>query len=243
MHGSARFTGPSSLVVGEREITFENCIIAAGSQAATLPSPARMIRGSIDSTGALSPETVPGRLLVIGGGIIGLEMACVYDALGSKVTVVELLDQLIPGCDPDLVEPLRKRISARYEAIHLGTQVTSVEASEDGLRVEIAGVGTQMFDQILVAVGRTPNGQAIDAEAAGVTVDERGFIARRRPDAHQRRGDLRDRRHRRRPDARPQGVARGQGGRRGDRRAQRPSSTRGRSRRSPTPIPRSRGWA
>ncbi len=176
VRGSGRFAGPSSLVVDEREITFENCIIAAGSQAATIPVLPKDDPRIVDSTGALSPETVPGRLLVIGGGIIGLEMACVYDALGSKVTVVELLEQLIPGCDPDLVEPLRKRISARYEAIHLGAEVTSVESSEDGLSVEIAGVGTQVFDQILVAVGRTPNGQAIGAEAAGVTVDERGFV-------------------------------------------------------------------
>ncbi len=138
MHGVARFTGPSSLVVGEREITFENCIIAAGSQAATLPGFPDDPR-VIDSTDALSPESVPGRLLVIGGGIIGLEMACVYDALGSKVTVVELLDHLLPECDPDLVKPLQKRISGRYEAIHVGTRVAGVEATRDGLVAEIEG--------------------------------------------------------------------------------------------------------
>jgi len=176
VHGVARFTGPSSLIVGEREITFENCIIAAGSQAAKLPGFPDDPR-VIDSTDALSPESVPGRLLVIGGGIIGLEMACVYDALGSKVTVVELLDHLLHGCDPDLVKPLQKRIAGRYEAIHLGSRVAGVEAAEDGLVAEIEGLGPETFDQILVAVGRVPNGHLIDAAAAGVNVDQRGFIA------------------------------------------------------------------
>ncbi len=176
VHGSARLAGPSSLVVGDREVTFENCIIAAGSQAAKLPMLPDDPR-IIDSTAALSPTEVPGRLLVIGGGIIGLEMACVYDALGSRVTVVELLEQLMTGCDPDLVAVLRKRISARYEAIHLGTGVTAAEAKKDGIEVEIEGVGTETFDQILVAIGRVSNGTAIGAEAAGVAVDERGFIA------------------------------------------------------------------
>jgi dihydrolipoamide dehydrogenase len=176
VHGVARFTGPSSLMVGERQITFENCIIAAGSQAAKLPGFPDDPR-VIDSTDALSPESVPGRLLVIGGGIIGLEMACVYDALGSKVTVVELLDHLLHGCDADLVKPLQKRIAGRYEAIHLGSRVAGVEAREDGLVAEIEGVGPQTFDQVLVAVGRVPNGHLIDAAAAGVNVDQRGFIA------------------------------------------------------------------
>jgi dihydrolipoamide dehydrogenase len=114
---------------------------------------------------------------VIGGGIIGLEMACVYDALGARVTVVELLDQLMTGCDPDLVAVLAKRIGARYDAIHLGQRVVGVEAGRDGLSVDIEGVGTEVFDQVLVAVGRVPNGHAIGAETAGVRVDERGFIA------------------------------------------------------------------
>ena len=104
--------------VGDRTVTFENCIIAAGSQAATIPGLPDDER-IIDSTGRAAPPDVPKRLLVIGGGIIGLEMATVYDALGSRVTVVEMLDQLIPGCDPDLVKVLQKRIAARYEAIHL----------------------------------------------------------------------------------------------------------------------------
>ncbi|MGI8506460.1 MAG: dihydrolipoyl dehydrogenase [Solirubrobacteraceae bacterium] len=176
VHGSAAFTGPHSLSVGEREITFESCIIAAGSQAASVPGLPEDPR-IIDSTAALSPAAIPGRLLVIGGGIIGLEMACVYDALGSKVTVVELLDQLMPGCDPDLVRPLAKRIAARYEAIHLGARVAGVRAQKNGLKVEIEGVGARLFDQVLVAVGRVPNGHAVGAQTAGVAVDERGFIA------------------------------------------------------------------
>ena len=176
VHGSATFTGPSTLRVGDREITFENCIIAAGSQAATIPGLPDDPR-VIDSTDALSPSEIPGRLLVVGGGIIGLEMACVYDALGAKVTVVEMLDQLMTGADPDLVRVLAKRIGARYEDVLTGTRVESVKAQKNGLKVEIGGVGTRMFDQVLVAVGRVPNGHAIDAAAAGVNVDERGVIA------------------------------------------------------------------
>ena len=130
----------------------------------------------IDSTGALEVEGIPERLLVIGGGIIGLEMATVYDALGSKVTVVELLDQLIPGVDKDLIKVLEKRVKGRYEAIHLSTGVESVEATDDGLVVKF-GDSTETFDRILVAVGRKPNGAVIGADAAGVSVDERGYIA------------------------------------------------------------------
>ena len=176
IHGEARFTGPSTLTVAGREVSFENCIIAAGSRAATIPGLPDDPR-VIDSTDALSPDAVPGRLLVIGGGIIGLEMACVYDALGSKVTVVEMLDQLMTGADPDLVRPLAKRIGSRYTDILLGTRVESVRAQKNGLKVEIAGAGAKLYDQVLVSVGRVPNGHAIDADAAGVAVDERGFIA------------------------------------------------------------------
>jgi dihydrolipoamide dehydrogenase len=175
IQGEARFTDRSTLQVDGRSVSFENCIIAAGSQSARIPGLPDDPR-VIDSTGALSPETVPDRLLVIGGGIIGLEMACVYDALGAKVTVVEMLDQLIPGADPDLVRPLAKRIQGRYTDVLLGTRVEGVRAQRNGLKVEIAGQGSKMFDRVLVAVGRTPNGHAIDAASAGVTVDERGFI-------------------------------------------------------------------
>ena len=174
--GEARFAGPDTVAVGDRTVSFDHCIIAAGSEAAwlaDLPDDPRII----DSTGALSPAEIPKRLLVIGGGIIGLEMATVYDALGSQVTVVEMLDQLIPGCDKDLVRPLQKRISTRYKAIHLGTRVGSIKAQKNGLKVELEGAGSQLFDQVLVAIGRRPNGHAIDAERAGVSVDGRGFIA------------------------------------------------------------------
>ena len=176
IQGVARFAGPNSVSVGERTVTFDNCIIAAGSQAATLPGLPDDPR-VIDSTAALSPPDIPERLLVIGCGIIGLELATVYDALGSRVTMVELLDQLIPGCDSDLVRPLHKRISERYEAIHLATEVRSIEAEDDGLRVQFSNETSELFDRILVAVGRIPNGRAIDASTAGVEVDERGFIA------------------------------------------------------------------
>jgi dihydrolipoamide dehydrogenase len=188
VHGVAKFAGPGVLAVGERTISFENCVIAAGSQAATLPSLPDDPR-IVDSTGALELDGIPKRLLVIGGGIIGLEMATVYDALGSRVTVVELLDSLMAECDADIVEPLQNRISARYDAIHVATRVESVKAQKNGLKVEFAGADSagadaagaetpaaQQFDRILVAVGRRPNGHAIGAGAAGVEVDAAGFI-------------------------------------------------------------------
>jgi dihydrolipoamide dehydrogenase len=174
VRGEGRFTGPNAIAVGDTVVAFEHCIVAAGSEASKLPFLPEDPR-IMDSTGALEVEDVPERLLVIGGGIIGLEMATVYDALGSHVTVVELLDQLIPGCDPDLVRVLHKRIQSRYAGIHLSTGVESVEAGEDGLTVKF-GDTTEVFDRILVAVGRRPNGNGIGAEAAGLTVDERGYV-------------------------------------------------------------------
>jgi dihydrolipoamide dehydrogenase len=173
--GVAKFTGPNTLAVGEREISFENCIIAAGSSAVKLPFMPDDPR-VIDSTGALSPDDVPNRLLVVGGGIIGLEMATVYTALGSKVTVVEMQDQLIPGADPDLVRLLHKQLGAHCEAIMVKTLVTEVKATKAGLRVKFSEGEEQTYDRILVAVGRTPNGRTLNVEQAGVTVDERGFI-------------------------------------------------------------------
>src|SRR6185437_12686543 len=162
IHGRASLTGANTVSVGDRTVSFDNCIIAAGSEAATLPGLPEDER-IIDSTGALELASVPKRLLVVGCGIIGLEMATVYHALGAKVTMVELLDQLIPGCDPDLVKPLHKRISGRYEAIHLGVKVESVEAAEKHLTVKLSSGSSEKFDGILVAIGRRPNGQAVGA--------------------------------------------------------------------------------
>ncbi len=173
--GIASLTGPNTVSVGDRTVSFDNCIIAAGSEAASLPALPDDER-IFSSTGALGLPSIPKRLLVIGCGIIGLEMATVYDALGSRVTMVELLDQLIPGCDPDLVRPLEKRISGRYEAIHLGTMVEAVEATEKHLEVKLSSGETHKFDGILVAIGRRPNGRAVGASEAGVTVDDAGFI-------------------------------------------------------------------
>jgi dihydrolipoamide dehydrogenase len=175
VHGVARFTGPNSLEVGDRTITFDSCIIAAGSEASSIPDLPEDPR-IFHSTGALEIAEVPGRLLVIGGGIIGLEMATVYETLGARVTVVELLEQLLPGCDPDVVRPLHKRITDRYEAIHVGTKVESVEARDDGIQVRLSNDTTETFDQVLVAVGRKPNGGALAADVAGVQVDDAGFI-------------------------------------------------------------------
>src|SRR5581483_9255003 len=174
--GVASLTGPNTVSVGDRTVSFDHCIIAAGSEAAMLPDLPDDKR-IIDSTGALELPSVPKRLLAVGCGIIGLEMATVYHALGSKVTMVELLDQLIPGCDPDLVKPLHKRISGRYEAIHLGVKVESVEAAEKHLTVKLSNGESSKFDGILVAIGRRPNGRAVGADQAGVNVDDAGFIS------------------------------------------------------------------
>ena len=174
VQGTAAFAEPHAVDVDGERIAFEHCIVAVGSQAVRLPGLPDDER-IVTSTGALRLDDVPQRLLVIGGGIIGLEMAAVYDALGSRVTVVELLDQLIPGADPDLVRPLHKRIAERYEAIHLGTAVEELRAADDGIVARFGG-SEATFDRVLVAVGRRPNGAAIGAEAAGLEVDERGFI-------------------------------------------------------------------
>jgi dihydrolipoamide dehydrogenase len=183
VRGYGRFVGSRVIEVtapdgGKQLIGFENIIIAAGSEAVNLPFIPQDPR-IIDSTGALELQGVPKRLLVIGGGIIGLEMATVYDALGAKVSVVELGEQLMPGADVDLVRPLEKRLKARYEKIMLGTKSTKVEALPEGIRVTFEAGGqtfTDTYDRVLVAVGRVPNGKLINAEAAGITVNERGFI-------------------------------------------------------------------
>ena len=182
VQGVGRFTGPHSLAVdsaeGRKTITFDHAIIAAGSQPIRLPFQPDDPR-VMDSTGALALADIPRRLLVIGGGIIGLEMGTVYDALGSRVTVVERGPQLIPGCDGDLIRPLAKRMEKRFEAIRLNAGVTAIQALPDGIHVSIETEGkatTEVYDRVLVAIGRRPNGKTIAAEAAGVTVDERGFI-------------------------------------------------------------------
>jgi dihydrolipoamide dehydrogenase len=183
VEGRGTFVGPNMVKVegkdGETTVSFDQAVIAAGSEPVKLPFVPHDDSRVIDSTGALELDGIPKRLLVIGGGIIGLEMACVYDALGSKVTVVELMDQIIPGADKDLVKPLHKRIEGRYEAIHLGAKVTAVETMKTGLKVSIEGKGgafDDVFDKVLVAVGRRPNGKGLGLEAVGVTVDERGFV-------------------------------------------------------------------
>ena len=180
--GSGRFVSPNVLEVmgasGSERIHFEQCIIAAGSEPVRLPGLPKDAR-ILDSTDALELPEFSGALLVVGCGIIGLEMACVFDALGTRVSVVELTSTLMPGCDPDLVRPLERRIRARYEQILLGTKVAGIEAQAGGLQVSFEGEkapAAQSFDRVLVAVGRVPNGRSIGAELAGVQVSERGFI-------------------------------------------------------------------
>ncbi|RFC34971.1 MAG: dihydrolipoamide dehydrogenase [Candidatus Nitrotoga sp. SPKER] len=184
VYGVAKFNSPNSITVetsdGSKTITFDNAIIAAGSSVARIPGFPYDDPRLIDSTGALQLQDIPERMLIIGGGIIGLEMGTVYDALGSKVSVVELADGLIPGADRDLVRPLHKRIEKRYEAIYLKTKVTKIEAQKEGLNITFEGDNApqpQLYDRVLLAVGRRPNGHAINAAAAaGVIVNERGFI-------------------------------------------------------------------
>jgi dihydrolipoamide dehydrogenase len=182
LRGSGRFVSANVLEVmgasGSERVRFEQCIIAAGSEPVRLPQLPQDPR-IMDSSAALELPQFDGSLLVIGGGIIGLEMACVYDALGTRVSVVELTPALMPGCDADLVRPLERRIRARYEALLLGTKVRSVEASAAALTVSFEGdkaPAPQQYARVLVAVGRVPNGHAIGAELAGVKVSERGFI-------------------------------------------------------------------
>jgi dihydrolipoamide dehydrogenase len=183
LRGEGKFVGPHSLDVltpeGVRRVDFKQCIIAAGSESVRLPGFPDDPR-IIDSTGALELPLDCKRLLVVGGGIIGLEMACIYDALGVTVTVVELSDGLMPGTDRDLVRPLQKRIEKRYARILINTKVAKLEAHSGGLRASFEGPNApepQEFDRVLVAVGRSANGNAINAAAAGIVVDKRGIIA------------------------------------------------------------------
>ncbi|MHA6794485.1 dihydrolipoyl dehydrogenase [Pseudonocardia bannensis] len=193
VQGAGRFMSMNQLEAtaddgSTKVVSFDQAIIAAGSEPITLPFVPHDDPRVIDSTGALALDGIPERLLVLGGGIIGLEMATVYSEIGSAVTVVELMDQLIPGADKDIVAPLTKRITERYENIYLKTKVTAVEARPDGLLVTFDGSAgsssagsskapqTDVFDRLLVSVGRRPNGREIGAENAGVLVDDRGFI-------------------------------------------------------------------
>ncbi|MFL9610219.1 dihydrolipoyl dehydrogenase [Methylobacillus sp. Pita2] len=185
VQGVGQFTSPNQIAVTAADgkvttVGFQNAIIAAGSQATKFPGAPEDER-IMDSTGALALADVPKRLLVIGGGIIGLEMGTVYDALGSKVSVVEFMDGLIPGADRDLIRPLQKRMEKRFESIMLSTKVAKIEAKKDGIHVSFEGENapkeSQVYDRVLVSIGRRPNGKNIGAENAGVAVDDRGFIA------------------------------------------------------------------
>lgn len=184
VQGPAEFTGPNAVIVrsddGSQEITFDACIIAVGSQAVKIPVFPNDDPRMMDSTDALELEEIPAKMLVIGGGIIGLEMATVYSTLGASIDIVELQDQLMPGADKDLVRPLQKRLGKSVNSIMLETKVTEIKAQKNGLKVSFDGKQApgkeQLYDRVLVAVGRTPNGKKINAEAAGVHVDERGFI-------------------------------------------------------------------
>ena len=180
MQATAKFESAHRLKLDNGEtVDFEQCIIAAGSQSAALkglPDDPRIV----DSTGALEIDPLPRRMLVVGGGIIGLEMACVYSALGSEVSVVELMDMLMPGTDPDLVRPFKKIIDRRYESIMLGTKVSGMSATKAGIEVSFEGKNApiaQVYDRVLIAIGRRANGDRLDADKAGVAVDERGIIA------------------------------------------------------------------
>ncbi|PID46805.1 MAG: dihydrolipoyl dehydrogenase [Proteobacteria bacterium] len=183
--GYGKFTSANTLSVEDDQgatqvISFDHCIIAAGSRVTKLPFIPWNDPRVIDSTGALALAEVPKKMLVVGGGIIGLEMATVYDALGADITVVELSPGLIPGADRDLVRPLEKRIKAKYQNIYLNTKVTAIEPTEEGLLCHFEGAKapeSEMFDRVLVAIGRSPNGLLIDADKAGVQVDQHGFIS------------------------------------------------------------------
>ena len=184
LKGLGRFTGPHQITVTATDgkvtsVGFDNAIIAAGSQATKFPDAADDER-IMDSTGALALADIPKRMLVIGGGIIGLEMGTVYDALGTKVSIVEFTDGLIQGCDRDLVRPLHKRMEKRFESIMLSTKVAKIDPKEDGIHVSFEGEAApkeaQVYDRVLVSIGRRPNGKNIGAEHAGVAVNEWGFI-------------------------------------------------------------------
>jgi dihydrolipoamide dehydrogenase len=188
VHGVGEFRGPHTMVVSGPDaamtVSFESAIVAAGSQAVKIPGFPHDDPRVMNSTDALELPDIPQRLLVVGGGVTGLELATVYDALGSRVTVVEMSDSLIPEADRDLVRRVHARIQKRYDAVHLGTRVESIDAREDGLHATFSGdIEDAVFDRALVAVGRVPNGAGLALDSAAVDVDERGFIP---VDAHRR---------------------------------------------------------
>lgn len=183
LRGTAKFVTPDRVAIEKDGVTatwtFDDCIVATGSRPVEIPGFPTQDERLMDSTDALRLETVPERLLVLGGGIIGLEMATVYHSLGSRVTIVELLPRLIPGCDPDLVRPLERILRTRYENIFIETRVTKIEPEANGLRVFFEGAkapASDLFDRVLVAVGRKPNSDCIGAENAGLALDARGFL-------------------------------------------------------------------
>lgn len=174
--GEAKFIDQHTVSVDGKNITFKHCIIAAGSQVFKLPGMPWDDNRLMDSTDALDMTDIPKSMLIIGGGIIGLEMATVYSALGTEITIVEMMDQIIPGADKDLVRPLMQHIKKQYKEIKLKTKVTGVTPQKAGLEVEFDGKEKVTYDRVLVAVGRVPNGNKLDADKAGVEVTDRGFI-------------------------------------------------------------------
>ncbi|MEL6278427.1 MAG: dihydrolipoyl dehydrogenase [Pseudomonadota bacterium] len=186
VRGTGAFSGPNMIDValsdgGSQTVSFDNCIIAAGSEPVQLPFIPHDDPRVVDSTGALELADIPKSMLVIGGGIIGLEMATVYQALGTKITVVELTGGLMAGADPDLVRPWQKRMEKKFDKILLNTKVVAAEAMKSGIKATFEDAkgeqSSEIFEKVLVSVGRVPNGKRIGAENAGVNVDERGFIA------------------------------------------------------------------
>ena len=216
LRGTATLTGPTSLNVakvdgGSEQVTFQHAIIAIGSQPAKVPGLSLDSPRVMDSTSALDLESVPGSLLVVGGGYIGLELGSVYAALGSKVTVVEMTPGLLPGADRDLVDVLAKKIEKAFDKVLLSTKVVGMTEQKDGLKVTFedpeGARRDQVFDKVLVSVGRKPNKMA-GLETTKVETDRRGFIKINAPATDRRAHHLRHRRHRRRPDARAQGQSR-----------------------------------
>ena len=184
VHGEGSFTSPTSLAVmgdkGQKNINFDKCIIAAGSRVTIFPTFESDDERVIDSTGALELREIPKTMLIVGGGIIGLEMATVYAELGTEVTICELTDQIIPGADKDIIRPLEKHLRGICKDIHLGTLVSEIKSLKGGIKVSFGGDKAPepaTYDYVLVATGRRPNGDLLSADKAGVNVDERGFIS------------------------------------------------------------------